>query len=464
MIFGEDLTQTGLHRRWSRVAVGGVALALLFPYFSRAAAAASASRPSPKARRQRSAKQWPSPAPHRQIRRTARRKQLQESLKQIEEREKQRKKRLTLRMLIMQAGLEYRRTHVLDVLGRSSALMFAVVRAHRRHAVVCRAVGSASSAFLGFPRWFLGISCASAARTSSCNDFADAIDVMVRGLKAGLAGHRRHEGHRRRIRPAGRAGIHRSRRRPARRHHHRPGHRAHVRAHAAFRSELPRHRHGHPVEDRRQPCRKRSSNLSKVLRDRKKMKAKIRAVSQEAKVLRRHHRLAALRHHGRHDACSTRTISIRCSTPSIGNIMLAGCGTVDADRRSGHAQDDQLRHLDGHGTMIEHVIASLPASRDAWSRILIGVAAFATVLTIAAPYFEGDKLRARMKTVGDERDKLRAAQRAALVSGEGKLRDKPKQACRLAARGSAQSAQTVRGRSVARSAAPGGLPQRDATW
>ncbi|MGH6907049.1 MAG: type II secretion system F family protein [Aestuariivirga sp.] len=57
--------------------------------------------------------------------------------------------------------------------------------------------------------------------------------------------------------------------------------------------------------------------------------------------------------------------------------------------------------------------------------MLIGMAVFATVLTIAAPLFDNDKLKARMKTVGHERDKLRAAQRTALLANETRLRDKP---------------------------------------
>src|SRR6185436_9597683 len=56
--------------------------------------------------------------------------------------------------------------------------------------------------------------------------------------------------------------------------------------------------------------------------------------------------------------------------------------------------------------------------------ILIGISAFATVLTLAAPMFQGDKLKARMKNVSAERDRLRASQRIAL--NESKLRDKPK--------------------------------------
>jgi tight adherence protein C len=57
---------------------------------------------------------------------------------------------------------------------------------------------------------------------------------------------------------------------------------------------------------------------------------------------------------------------------------------------------------------------------------LVGFAAFGTVLTIAAPYFENDKLGARIKGVSLERDKLRAQQKALLINGEAKLREKPK--------------------------------------
>ena len=57
--------------------------------------------------------------------------------------------------------------------------------------------------------------------------------------------------------------------------------------------------------------------------------------------------------------------------------------------------------------------------------ILVGMAAFATVLTVTSPFLETDKLKTRMKSVGQERDKLRAAQRAQLVANEnGRLRDK----------------------------------------
>ena len=56
--------------------------------------------------------------------------------------------------------------------------------------------------------------------------------------------------------------------------------------------------------------------------------------------------------------------------------------------------------------------------------MLVGLAAFATILTVTAPFLETDKLKARMKSVGQERDRLRAAQRAHLIGNETRLRDK----------------------------------------
>jgi tight adherence protein C len=55
--------------------------------------------------------------------------------------------------------------------------------------------------------------------------------------------------------------------------------------------------------------------------------------------------------------------------------------------------------------------------------LLVGLSAFATVLTIAAPLFQGDEMKARMKNIATERDRLRAAHRAALAE-TGKLRDR----------------------------------------
>ena len=73
--------------------------------------------------------------------------------------------------------------------------------------------------------------------------------------------------------------------------------------------------------------------------------------------------------------------------------------------------------------MIEQ-IASLLEIQNAIT-LLVSLSAFATVLTIAAPMFQTDKLRGRMKGVATERDRLRGQQKAAL-SNDNKLREKPK--------------------------------------
>jgi tight adherence protein C len=57
--------------------------------------------------------------------------------------------------------------------------------------------------------------------------------------------------------------------------------------------------------------------------------------------------------------------------------------------------------------------------------ILVAVSVFATVLTIAAPFLSGDRLRTRMKSVTTERERLKAQSRAFLAQGEARLRDKP---------------------------------------
>ena len=72
--------------------------------------------------------------------------------------------------------------------------------------------------------------------------------------------------------------------------------------------------------------------------------------------------------------------------------------------------------------MLNFVISLLQV--ETMVTILIGMAAFATVLTLAAPMMETDQLKARMKSVGQERDKLRAQQRVQLVGNESKLRDR----------------------------------------
>ena len=57
--------------------------------------------------------------------------------------------------------------------------------------------------------------------------------------------------------------------------------------------------------------------------------------------------------------------------------------------------------------------------------LLVGLSAFATILTIAAPLLQGDQMKARMKNIASERERLRAAHRTSL-SDSTRLRDRAK--------------------------------------
>lgn len=76
--------------------------------------------------------------------------------------------------------------------------------------------------------------------------------------------------------------------------------------------------------------------------------------------------------------------------------------------------------------MIE-LLSSLLELRNAIT-ILVALTTFATVLTVATPLLQGDRLRSRMKSVVTHRERLRAQHRANLgiKVGDAKLRDKPK--------------------------------------
>ncbi len=104
MLFGDELPQIAFVAMIA-IFVAGLIIAVFYPYFSgsaetskRVRAIATNTKQAPKQGiRQRLMNEDP---------KDSRRRQLQESLKQIEEREKQRKKRLTLRVLMMQAGVD----------------------------------------------------------------------------------------------------------------------------------------------------------------------------------------------------------------------------------------------------------------------------------------------------------------------------------------------------------------------
>ena len=213
------------------------------------------------------------------LREGGRRKQVQESLKLAEAREKNRQKRLTLRVLIAQSGLDVS----LQTFWISSAVL-GVMLSFLTHLFGLPWYVAALSGFVGFlglPRWFLGY-IRKRRQEKFLGDLPDALDVVVRSLKSGIP-----------LSDALRVIA--------------------TEAEAPIGPEfweiVEGQRVGITIEQglermyERIPLQEVNflgivlgiqsktggnltealSNLSKVLRDRRKMKAKIRAVSQEAK-------------------------------------------------------------------------------------------------------------------------------------------------------------------------------------
>lgn len=181
MFFGEDLTQLAFIAMVV-VAVGGVVLALLLPLFS---AGSSAKRLKAISEGRRSTGSGQAAAAKRlDGQKDNRRKQIQDTLNQIEDRQKaERKRRMTLRMQIAQSGLDIQPKHFW-FLSFAVGAVFGVIPFIFGIPWYAAALAAVVGMF-GFPRWFLSF-LRRRRQNVFLNDFADAIDVMVRGLKSGL--------------------------------------------------------------------------------------------------------------------------------------------------------------------------------------------------------------------------------------------------------------------------------------
>jgi tight adherence protein B len=163
------------------VAFGGLVFGLAYPYFS--GDASRAKRVSSVAHKGTGSSRLSLRARLAEDAKDSRRKQVQESLKQIEDREKKRKKRMTVRTMLGQAGLEVsvRSFYLVSLLvGAGLAVGTYLAGVPWFVAAAAAAVGG-----LGLPRWFLNV-LRKRRQQVFLNDFADAVDIMVRGLKAGL--------------------------------------------------------------------------------------------------------------------------------------------------------------------------------------------------------------------------------------------------------------------------------------
>ena len=112
-----------------------------------------------------------------------RRGQIQDSLDKFEKKQEKKKKKVTLKVMIQRAGLDmpiksfWLYSIAAGIAAGVASLIFGVVP--------LVAVGAAIATGLGLPRWFLKM-LTNRRQENFLRLFADAIDVMVRGLKAGL--------------------------------------------------------------------------------------------------------------------------------------------------------------------------------------------------------------------------------------------------------------------------------------
>jgi tight adherence protein B len=155
------------------VAVGGLAWVFVYPILSGERKAeqrmATVARPEPAARAVRGAQK-------------SRRDVVENTLKELDERHKKNKK-LALTTRISQAGLAWSKQQFFLVSGGIGIGMF--VLGFLSHAGLLPAAGLAFVGTLGIPRWLLSF-LKKRRETQFLNAFPDAVDIIVRGVKAGL--------------------------------------------------------------------------------------------------------------------------------------------------------------------------------------------------------------------------------------------------------------------------------------
>jgi tight adherence protein B len=179
MNFGSDISDFALIVMVA-VAVGGLMIALFFPML---VGSATERRVEQITTGKKEIKSNSFRSRFQEDQKDVRRRQITDSLKQIEDEQRQRKKKITLRTLIQQAGLDISTRSFWIISLVCGIVLFFVPLFLGAPLLV--AVGAAFVGFLGLPRWFLGF-LRKRRQNTFLNDFADAIDVMVRGLKAGL--------------------------------------------------------------------------------------------------------------------------------------------------------------------------------------------------------------------------------------------------------------------------------------
>jgi tight adherence protein B len=155
-------------------AIGGVAYVFIYPLLSgeRKAEArlASAGRSEPVARAKG------------RTREKSRREQVEETLKELDVKAKK-PKSLPLPMKISQAGLSWSKTQFLMISGGLG--LFGFIAVFMFTGSLLPAIGVAFAAGFGVPRWLLSF-LKKRREKKFLNHFPDGVDVIVRGIKAGL--------------------------------------------------------------------------------------------------------------------------------------------------------------------------------------------------------------------------------------------------------------------------------------
>lgn len=173
-MFGMDPTLMAV-AALAAVSAGGVAYALIYPYLSG------------DIRGERRAKAVAKPAARRVTTdRTAdvaaRRKQVGDSLKELEAKQKERSK-LSLEARIMQAGLDWSRNKyfvISGIMGLAGALFLLIATGNKYMALAGLVIGT-----FGMPGWTLSFLRKRRIKRF-INAFPDSMDIIVRGIKSGL--------------------------------------------------------------------------------------------------------------------------------------------------------------------------------------------------------------------------------------------------------------------------------------
>ncbi len=179
MEFGDTLTIIAV-AFMAALSVGGIAYVLIYPFLSGEAKANKRMARVAGGQSGRNNRMAASVEAHGK---DQRRKQMQKTLQELEENQKKKKKRVTLSMSLAQAGLDIsvKVFWTLSVLcGAFCGLLILMTGFSWQISL-----GAVFAATLGIPRWLLKF-LKKRRQKKFLNEFANAIDVIVRGIKAGL--------------------------------------------------------------------------------------------------------------------------------------------------------------------------------------------------------------------------------------------------------------------------------------